>query len=46
MGLTEKNRQAKFYVITAAGRKQLAREEQSWARLCDGVGRVLGYVSS
>ena len=45
-GVTEKNRQAKFYAITAAGRKQLAREEESWARLCDGVGRVLGYVPS
>jgi PadR family transcriptional regulator, regulatory protein PadR len=45
-GVTEKNRQAKFYSITAAGRKQLAREEESWARLCDGVGRVLGYEAS
>ena len=46
MGVTEKNRQAKFYGITAAGRKQRAREEESWARLCSGVGRVLGYQAS
>src|SRR3954468_5526 len=38
-GKTEKNRDAKFYTITAAGRKQLALEQESWARLRDGVGR-------
>src|SRR3954451_325139 len=43
-GKTEKNRDAKFYTITAAGRKQLALEQESWARLRDGVGRVLRYT--
>jgi transcriptional regulator len=43
-GTTEKNRQARFYVITAAGRKQLRHEEESWARLLDGVQRVLRYA--
>ncbi len=43
-GRTDKNRDALFYVITAAGRKQLAHEEESWARLTQGVGRVLGYA--
>ena len=43
-GLTEKNREARFYTITKAGRRQLQIEEQSWARLCSGVGRVLGYA--
>jgi transcriptional regulator len=43
-GVTEKNRQARFYTITAAGRKQLAREEASWSRLQSGVQRVLGYA--
>src|SRR6476659_10402887 len=43
-GTTEKNRQARFYAITAAGRKQLALEEESWARLRDGVTRVLRYA--
>jgi transcriptional regulator len=43
-GVTEKNRQARFYTLTAAGRKQLACEEESWARLRNGVQRVLGYA--
>ena len=43
-GTTEKNRQARFYSITAAGRKQLELEEQSWARLREGVQRVLRYA--
>jgi len=43
-GTTEKNRDARFYTITAAGRKQLALEEESWTRLRDGVTRVLRYA--
>ncbi len=43
-GTTEKNRQARFYTITAAGRRQLADERESWARLTDGVNRVLRYA--
>ena len=43
-GTTEKKRDAKFYVITAVGRKQLALEEESWARLREGVTRVLRYA--
>ena len=43
-GLTEKNRDARFYSLTAKGRKQLATEEDSWARFTEGVGRVLRYV--
>ena len=43
-GTTEKNRQARFYTITAAGRRQLAEEEASWARLTEGVRRVLQYA--
>jgi transcriptional regulator len=43
-GLTGKNREARFYAITAAGRKQLAIEEESWARLRDGVQRVLRHA--
>src|SRR5262249_25521105 len=43
-GTTEKNRQARFYSLTADGRKQLAREEESWARLREGVQRVLRYA--
>lgn len=43
-GVTEKNRDARFYSLTPAGRKQLALEEESWARLTDGVRRVLRHA--
>lgn len=43
-GTTEKRRQARFYAITAAGKRQLEVEEESWARLRDGVQRVLRYA--
>jgi PadR family transcriptional regulator PadR len=43
-GLTEKNREARFYSLTVQGRRQLALEEESWARFTEGVGRVLRYV--
>jgi PadR family transcriptional regulator, regulatory protein PadR len=40
-GTTEKKRQARFYRLTAAGRRELAAEEASWARLTEGVRLVL-----
>lgn len=43
-GKTEKNREARFYSLTAAGRKQLAAEEESWRRLTEGVARVIRYA--
>ena len=43
-GVTDRNREARFYEITAKGRKQLEAERESWARLIDGVGRVLRYA--
>jgi len=43
-GTTEKNRDARFYEITAQGRKQLALERESWTRLTDGVARVLRHA--
>jgi transcriptional regulator len=43
-GVTERNREARFYSITPKGRKQLAQEEQSWSKLTEGVARVLRYV--
>jgi PadR family transcriptional regulator PadR len=43
-GVTEKNRDARFYALTPKGRKQLAREEASWARLTAGVARVLRHA--
>ena len=41
---TENNRRAKYYKLTPAGRKQLAAEEENWARLTRAVGGVLGYA--
>lgn len=38
---TENNRRAKYYEITAAGRKQLAAEAQSWRKLAGAVASVL-----
>lgn len=43
-GVTEKNRQARFYSLTDKGQQQLALEEESWAKLTEGVGRVLVYT--
>ena len=41
--ITNKGRQAKFYSITAKGKKQLAEENENWVRLTQGVMRVLNY---
>jgi PadR family transcriptional regulator, regulatory protein PadR len=38
---TENNRRARYYRLTAAGRKQLAEEEKNWRRLTQGVASVL-----
>jgi PadR family transcriptional regulator PadR len=43
-GTTDKNREARFYSISAKGRKQLAAEQETWANLIEGVGRVLRTV--
>ncbi|MBZ5617870.1 MAG: PadR family transcriptional regulator [Acidobacteriia bacterium] len=43
-GTTEKNREARFYSLTAKGRKQLVEEEESWTRLTEGVGRVMRFA--
>jgi transcriptional regulator len=43
-GITEKNREARFYSLTAAGRQQLALEQASWHRLTQGVAKVLRHA--
>jgi len=43
-GTSENNRRARFYKLTAAGRKQLEVEEEHWLRLVAGVRRVLRTV--
>src|SRR5882672_7393396 len=40
-GVSENNRRARFYSITRSGRKQLARETESWGRIASVIGRVL-----
>jgi transcriptional regulator len=40
-GLSDTNRRARFYSLTATGRKQLAEELQNWQRLTSAVGLVL-----
>ena len=40
-GLSENNRRAKFYRLTAEGRKRLGVESTSWARFAEAVGKVL-----
>ncbi|HEY9154998.1 MAG TPA: PadR family transcriptional regulator [Opitutaceae bacterium] len=40
-GISENNRKAKFYKLTASGRKQLAIETESWNRLSSAINLVL-----
>jgi transcriptional regulator len=40
-GASENNRKARYYAITAAGRKQLHAEQQRWNDLSAAVARVL-----
>jgi PadR family transcriptional regulator PadR len=40
-GVSENNRRARFYSLTAAGRKQLVRETSQWKRLAGAIARVL-----
>ena len=41
-GLSENNRKARFYELTATGRKQLARETSEWRKLVRAMGLILG----
>ena len=41
-GTSDNNRRARFYKLTATGRKQLVRETTKWRRLAAAIGRVLG----
>ena len=40
-GTSENNRRAKFYSLTAAGRKQLRIETTRWEKLVRAIGRIL-----
>lgn len=39
---SEHNRRAKFYKLTAAGKKQLLKEHSKWADFVNAVGQVMG----
>ena len=41
-GVSSNNRKARFYSLTAAGRKQLVRETTKWKRLSKAIARILG----
>jgi transcriptional regulator len=43
-GASENNRKARFYSLTAAGRKQLAAELDNWQRLAGAVNLVLQEI--
>jgi transcriptional regulator len=43
-GESESRRQAKFYRLSAKGRRQLAAEEQNWTRLSNAVAFILQTV--
>ena len=40
-GTSQNNRRARYYALTKAGRKQLAREAKSWERMAGMIGRLL-----
>jgi len=39
---SENNRQAKYYALTAKGRRQLAHEKENWIRLSAAVASIVG----
>jgi PadR family transcriptional regulator PadR len=43
-GISELGRRARFYRLTAAGRRQLEVETETWARMAGAIGRVLGMA--
>jgi transcriptional regulator len=43
-GTSDNNRRAKYYRLTAVGRKQLTKEEENWNRLTRAVAKVLRFA--
>jgi PadR family transcriptional regulator PadR len=41
-GVSENNRKARYYKLTAAGRRQLSAETEHWSRITSGINLVLG----
>jgi PadR family transcriptional regulator len=44
-GVSDSNRQAKFYRLTRAGQRQLEQEKAQWARVTAAVARILDATS-
>ena len=44
-GVSDNNREAKFYRLTRAGQRQLVVETEHWERMAAAVARILGTVS-
>ena len=42
-GLSENNRRARFYRLTALGRKQLSAEQENWQKITGAVALVLNF---
>ena len=40
-GTSDNNRRARYYSLTKAGKKQLAREAESWERMAGVIARML-----
>jgi len=40
-GVSENNRRARYYSLTRVGKKQVARETESWERMAGVIGRLL-----
>jgi len=40
-GVSDNNRKARYYKLTAAGRKQLSAEKEHWLRITKGIDLVL-----
>ena len=40
-GVTDTNRKARFYALTAAGRRQLVKEKQSWEQMAGIIHALL-----
>lgn len=45
-GISDNNRRARYYQLTASGREQLIRETTQWRRLVTAMGRVLGLETA
>jgi transcriptional regulator len=45
-GVSDTNRQAKFYRLTRTGQKQLQTETDNWARVTEAVARIMNMTTS